>query len=356
MSILSKQAVYFATESLGIMRGKILDDIVWFRDNQAAARGEPGICHSYMASLATALSYLQEHVDPVQLMGSSAFAFRIWLAENFCPSAISVFDWSAILPEAVKQAGYECTYLCRYWDQNDVEAERRGQAHEAIVGAIDDGLPAVVWDVKDAEWGLIIGYEDERQCYRAMTNRGEETVLPYDRLGRNGIDILSVTIPGEARSRSPDEVIRCSLSAAVAHAEQKEWLERPEYQDGLPAYDRLSLALQRAAMLTESCKLDSIGADVPTMIAYNIGHLYSARCYARDYLASIAGDSSILQEAAAQYRQVAYNLAPLWTYFRNKSDWEAGSLRDLARQVAIAQQAERTGVDLLRRYLTAVHS
>ena len=83
---------------------KALTDLAWYRDPDPDAAGEPGIVHSYVASLATALNYIDGRLDPAWLLGASGFAFRIWVNEVMCPSAMSVFDWRRILPEAVEQA------------------------------------------------------------------------------------------------------------------------------------------------------------------------------------------------------------------------------------------------------------
>lgn len=203
-------------------QGKQLDKITWFSDEAAARNGEPGIRHSYMASLATALNYICGEVDPVWLMGSSGFAFRISVSEILCPSAMSVFDWRKILPEALEQYGRRCTYVSRLWHEEELEEERRREAHEAIRSAIDRNVPAIVWDVADCEWGLITGYDDDASWYNVLTHKGQPSCLPYDRLGRNGIDILSVAIPGLPNQRGRDEVVISSLRGAVAHADQRE--------------------------------------------------------------------------------------------------------------------------------------
>jgi len=138
------------------MSARILDDIAWYVDKCAQKRGEPGIVHSFMKCLATAVNYISGGLDPIWLMGSSTFAFRIVVNENLCPSAMSVFDWS-LLPEKVEQAGRKCTYISRLWDDRDREVERRNEAHDEILRAIDRGVPAIVWDIEDVEWGLIVG-------------------------------------------------------------------------------------------------------------------------------------------------------------------------------------------------------
>ena len=55
------------------MKANVLEGIKWYIDKAAKERGEPGICHSFMASLATAISYIAGDVDPVWLMGVKRF-------------------------------------------------------------------------------------------------------------------------------------------------------------------------------------------------------------------------------------------------------------------------------------------
>jgi hypothetical protein len=131
--------------------------------------------------------------------------------------------------------GLRCHYVARLWKEEALEKERREAAHEAIVEGIERGAAAVVWDVHDAEWGLVVGYDRERSRYDTLTCKGETAALAFEKLGRNGIDILSVAIPGGPNGRTREEVVCRSLQAAVAHTEGKEWTDRPAYQDGLPA-------------------------------------------------------------------------------------------------------------------------
>jgi hypothetical protein len=44
-----------------------LKNISWFVDPQAKEKGEPGIYHSYMSSLATVLDYIGVDLEPTWL-------------------------------------------------------------------------------------------------------------------------------------------------------------------------------------------------------------------------------------------------------------------------------------------------
>ena len=211
------------------MSANKLENISWYTDPETQAKNEPGIFHSFMASLATAINYIDREngLDPVWLMGSSAFAFRIFVNMGLCPSTMSMFSFHDLLPKAVEQAGYHCIYVSRGWNEKKQEKARREEAHAKILEGINLGTPAIVWDIFEAEWGIITGYDEDKQPYTTLTCQGKSSSLAYKKLGKNGIDILSVTIPGEKNSRTREEIIVNSLQAAVAHADQKEFIDEP---------------------------------------------------------------------------------------------------------------------------------
>lgn len=82
-----------------------LNDITWYLDDDALIKREPGIRHSFMSSLAATLNYISGKLDPAWLMGTSAFAFRIFINETMCPSAMSIFSWSAFFRKLFNKLG-----------------------------------------------------------------------------------------------------------------------------------------------------------------------------------------------------------------------------------------------------------
>ncbi len=333
------------------MTGSCLEGVEWYVDHQAEGRSEPGIAHSYVGCLATALQHAYGDLDPVWLMGSSAFAFRIYVNEVFCPSAMSMFDFNALLPEAVEQVGYQCHHVSRMWHETDQQDARRDEAHAAIVDGIQRGVPAVAWDIADCEWGLVVGLDERARKYRTVTHGGQPSSLPFDRLGNNGIDILAVTVLGAPNGRTRDEVVRNALAAAVAHAEQREPMDRPQYQDGLPAFDLWALLYDRWAMLVEAGKAHNIPASVLNHVAYYAKHWYGARCYARDYLRTIAAENTGLRGAAAAFARVASHLKPVWDHASKTSNLTADVLRPLSAEIRYAKAAEAEAIEHIREHL-----
>lgn len=334
------------------MKANFLEGIEWYVDKPAKERSEPGICHSFMASLATAVNYIAGDVDPAWLMGAGGFAFRIFINKGLCPSAMSMFDFSAVLPQAVEQAGYRCAYVSRMWDEADLEKQRQEEAHVAIAAGIEQGSPAIVWDVADCEWGLIIGYDDRRKVYETLTHDGKPSKLKYGKLGKNGIDILSVAIPGGNNGRGREEVVLKSLEMAVDHAEQREYIDRPDYQNGLAGLDMWAEVMDAGAMLAEAGKLSRCGDDAIMFADYYSGCFYGARCYARDYLRMIADGDEHLNKAAACYEQVAEHLRIVWESFQKKQWPTAMTFKELAESIRNAKEAEEQGIALLKTYLS----
>jgi hypothetical protein len=326
-------------------------DLKLYRDEAARGRGEPGIIHSYMKCLATAFDAMGDEHDPAWWMGNSGFAFRMWTSDTLCPSAMSMFEFTKILPEAIAQSGYEPIFISRLWDEQKFELDRRMNAHKQIVAAIDRGVPAVVWDLHDAEWGLITGYDNGRDAYITLRYDGHASTMPYENLGKNGIDILAVSIPGDPKNISRQELIHRSIQATIGHASQSEWADRPDYQNGLSGYDQWALALERWGLLIDGGVIENIGMPIHEHAAYYAAHYYSSRCYAREYLNLISDHDPDLMNAASLYAQVADQLRFLWLESPDTIKPTRHLLDDFVAHLKTAKQLEAEAVEALKMYL-----
>lgn len=332
------------------MNGRNLD-LELYCDTAAIDRDEPGLVHSYMKCLATALHAAGNENKPAWWMGASGFAFRIWTNDILCPSAMSMFDFSQILPQVVELNGYQPIYISRLWDEKKFELDRRMQAHKAILASVDRGLPAIVWDLHEAEWGLITGYDDEQDVYFTLTHTGDKSTMPYENLGQNGIDVLAVTIVGEPNDLSREDIIRQSIQIAIDHAGQKEWADRPDYQNGLAGYAQWTLAFERWKLLIEGGMVYNVGTPLHEHAAYYAAHNYSSRCYAREYLNLISDHDPDLMNAASLYAQVADQLRPLWKESPDTLNPDPRLLDRFITRLNNAKRLETEAVEALKMYM-----
>ena len=203
----------------------------------------------YLFSLAKSLSCAVKNSPWAEtaedIIATSGFAFRMWVAADLCPSATSIWGFDGQKPW-VESGGFTCDYVGRYWGQEHFEEERRLEAIANIKRSIDSGIPAVSWDIGVPEWGLIIGYDDEAQMLFTLgidashadptSPEYSGTQMPYAQLGMRELPILSVlTITGRS-GKSDADILRDTKKLAAFHLRGGEWCDNAK---GLAAYPAL---------------------------------------------------------------------------------------------------------------------
>jgi hypothetical protein len=146
----------------------------------------------------------------------------------------------------VENGGLLCEYVGRYWGQDDVEEERRLAAAANIKKSIDNGVPAVSWDIGVPEWGLITGYDDDAQMFSTLAINASHAdpsspaydgaQMPYEALGKRELPILSVLTVTGASDKPQQEILGDTLKLAAEHLNGKEWCDNAK---GLEAYPAL---------------------------------------------------------------------------------------------------------------------
>ena len=170
-------------------------------------------------------------------------------------------------------------------------------------------------------------------------------------MGKNGIDVLSAAIPGEANRRSREEIVRGALEGALRHAKGEEWNDRPEYENGLAAYDMWADIFEKWALLVKYEKAENIGSDIGYFSKYYAAHYYSARCYAREYLAQIAGGDDLLTLASQAYKGVADCLREVWVNTPSVKSPDKDLLTAISENIKAARFSEEEALEYIERYL-----
>jgi hypothetical protein len=194
-----------------------------------------GYLFSFAKSLSAAVKNSPYNELFEDIVATSGFAFRMWVAADLCPSAMSTWAFNQQKPW-VENGGLSCDYIERLWGQEDVEEERRLVAIEMIKSSIDDGIAVISWDIDVPEWGLVIGYDDRLQKLATLSITGVEGEMDYVQLGKRELPILNVlTITGKT-NKSQEAIISDSLKLAKSHLNGEEWCDNAK---GLEAYSEL---------------------------------------------------------------------------------------------------------------------
>lgn len=220
----------------------------------------------YLFSFAKALSCAVKNSPWAEfsedIVATSGFAFRMWVSSDLCPSATSIWEFDQQKPW-VENGGLTCDYVGRYWGQEDIEEEKRLEAIANIRKSIDNGIPAVSWDIGVPEWGLITGYDDETQEFATLAINAknadptsgvtDDSHMPYDKLGKREIPILSVlTLTGKS-DKPQDAILYDTKKLAVFHLEGGEYCENA---CGLEAYPALVRHLENDFNLALSWNIE----------------------------------------------------------------------------------------------------
>ncbi|MCL2372615.1 MAG: hypothetical protein FWC78_04350 [Defluviitaleaceae bacterium] len=251
----------------------------------------------YLFSFAKALSCAVKN-SPWQAYGddiiaTSGFAFRMWVAEDLCASATSIWAFDEQKPW-VESGGISCGYAGRYWGQEDIEEVKRLEAISIIKTSIDAGIPAVAWDIGVPEWGLITGYNDDKQTFTTLAVNGQGQ-MSYCQLGQREIPILSVlTITGET-AKPKEAILADTLKLAAAHLTGQEWCDNAK---GLKAYPALIKHFEGEPNPEASWNLE-----------YFLGTYGALKYYAWQYLKKAeAGQLAELYEAVYKAWQEAFSI------------------------------------------------
>lgn len=176
----------------------------------------------------------REYAEDV--IAASGFAFRMWVdAAGLCPSATSIWEFDK-QPEWFGTGGLVCGYAQRLWEEDAVEEERRLRALDLIRTSVDRGTAAVAWDISGCEWGILTGYDDEERLLSVLKIDGTEGSLPYEKLGKLEIPVLSVLTVTGSEEKSPDEILARTKKLALSHLNGEEWCDNAK---GIAAYDAL---------------------------------------------------------------------------------------------------------------------
>lgn len=239
-------------------------DITW-----EGIKDTTGYLFSFAKSLSAAVKNSPYNEFFEDIVATSGFAFRMWVAADLCPSATSIWDFAQQKPW-VESGGLSCGYIDRLWGQEDVEEERRLAAIEMIKKSIDNGIAAISWDIGVPEWGLIIGYDDTLQKFATLSITGDEGEMDYEQLGKRELPLLNVLIIKGKINKSQEDIISDSLKLAKGHLNGEEWCDNVK---GLAIYPEL-----------EKYFKDELSHELSWTMEYNIGTYAALKWYAWRFL------------------------------------------------------------------------
>ena len=238
--------------------------------------------------------------------------------------------------------------------QEEEHTRAKAEAWEKVRRAIDEGVPAIAWQVMSPEtkkakqgaapwlWSLIVGYDEKAGTYTVDHSSAGEFTIPWDGFGHSDpVNWFSVMIfrpptePFDARAAN-----RVAIERAIESSQGKYPGDNAPAQ-GLAAWEMWLKAFQDGTVEVHP-------------VSHHAGFLIRARSAATTYLRQVqahfpASAGAPLEAAANSYDQVAAKMAEL-------RDLCAGKDPDLqhgAEILSSALEEERAAIASLQQVLEA---
>lgn len=290
-----------------------------------------GYLFSFAKCLAAAVKNSPYEVLAEDIVATSGFAFRMWMAPDLCPSGTSIWSFDDQKPW-VQNGGLRCNYTGRYWGQEDIEEEKQKEALAQIKASINRGIPAISWDTGVPEWGLITGYDDERQLLDTLAITGARENMEYKLLGKREIPILSVlTIEGRT-DKEQNQIIRDTLQIALDHLEGKEWCDNIKGIEVYPTF------------------ISFFGKDFNPEIAWNLEY-YLGTFGGLKYFAWKFFQKYGLEALSDCYQRVYETWDKAFQVKARKDLTERPVREEISALLKTAWEEEEKGMELMRKYL-----
>ncbi|KRE49363.1 hypothetical protein [Paenibacillus sp. Soil522] len=192
---------------------------------------------SAAAAIHGAVSYTDKNqLTLTDVMGFTGHAFRM----NIDPESINAagptsFPGGYILRRNLCNLGFTS---CLADPSAPLTPDKVERTIALVQQSIDRGVPAIAFDLFTPEFGLIYGYDDDKQQFHAKDHAKDGT-LTYAQFADPKIDLLFVTTISESLPHSKYEMLRMALSMIVDHARGKEWTHvfGNKFAQGLAGYE-----------------------------------------------------------------------------------------------------------------------
>ncbi|QKG83831.1 sigma-70 family RNA polymerase sigma factor [Kroppenstedtia pulmonis] len=307
-----------------------------------------GSWNSFVGALREALGYTEgKSYSLIDLMGYTGQAFRIQVhPEDVDVAGPTAYLWKRVMEKGLANIGVQMGYCgSEIPNYEPPSAQETMDAIRMIHRSVDRGVPVIGWDLFISEFGLIYGYDDEKEVLDAVDLEARRG-LPYDRLGRGKLKELALVTIDSRERVEPKAALRGALQMALEHGEGKE-PAMPGYVQGTAAY----------ASWAEAFKSGSVD---PFGNAYNAAVYSDARQFATHFLLMWSStcperqanpqEQLLLARAAACYAQVGEALTELRTLFPFPSGGDPadpGKAQAAVKLLEKAKEAETEGLHLL---------
>ncbi|MBP1989379.1 RNA polymerase sigma factor [Paenibacillus eucommiae] len=232
-------------------------------------------------------------------------------------------------PQALANLGFDFKVLSFL----PVEPTIIGEVLNTIHRSIDKGIPAIIWDLFHAEFGLVYGYDDNKQQLNAL-DKLKEAPVTYDQLGKGKTSEIGLIAISEPNGIDRLTALRNMLDMILEHGNTADSIKHGdgELTKGLAAYDAWIEAYRGERV-------------VPFFNAYNIAVYSELRQFAVQFLRGLKEefkdhDNTCICDAVVHYETVTAELQGLANLFPFPEGGDPKDVQNIDKAVQLLQKAK----------------
>ncbi|GAA0371291.1 hypothetical protein [Bacillus horti] len=281
-----------------------------------------------------------------EVMGFTSHAFRINIhPETVSPAGPTMFDPYQLVAKGLYTLGVHSITASRETPLPPASLEK---TIKIIQRGIDGGFPVIGWDLFIPEFGLIYGYDHEKQLLFAK-DVDKDGEIPYNKFDQRPNNHMYITVINDVRPRHLVHMLKDGLRTSIDHLlnQSCSW-SSPEYKHGLAGYEAWLHAFKGE-------QIDPFGN------AYNAEVVADARKFAHQFFNQLAQKWSaespldlriidLFQQAEQVYSDVATEMAKLQALFpfpQGGNPEDPKSRSKAVEYLEHAFKAEKIGVKIL---------
>lgn len=282
------------------------------------------------------------------IMGRTGHAFRLQLTEDIGIASAYAYDWAKMMKSGWRNLGYSVNIFggagVRLQDPNQMI-----DATDRIHASLEQGIPAVTWNVASFEFGLIWGCNDESSSWITTDTTVSGKRLSYSKLGRQSTTSeWFIAMPNERIRSTFAQSFYQIFTQAVVHVRGEEAAFLPSCFQGLDGYKAWIHAFCHRLITN------------PLANAYNIALTREARTHAAQFLQQLLSSEELkavcpeaipaVGQAFAKYESIAGYweiMARLFPLPHGGDPYAPGPADRAVCLLERAMQAEREAADTL---------
>ena len=203
---------------------------------------------SFLGAAHGLLRALEDEQDIVELWGLSGLALRTQVHSSLHPSGLLPREWDQTLPRWMRRLGHDAFAGLRdqFFTENDLR-DLQGTWMRSLEQALAEGRPALSYGLHGPAFGLIRGFDAEREEYLVSTfmDGKNESPISVQDVGSTSPPLIFFLIPtGPVHGYDYARMSMDAISEALRTELGEDPDPRPRFISGTAAYNAWSTAIE----------------------------------------------------------------------------------------------------------------